>query len=153
MTKEIYTCDGFLDEGLVSHGEELSVYLDRDTHGEHSGINLTTELIGKFSCIVYGDKFYGHYTKGVELFVFPKLKLKLYFYHDLDLMRVLSGACMTDKVIEVCFDRTVLYTDKLSTNNHKMRITELSENQTDINSNKSFHYVGEKYISVTLELA
>ena len=152
MTKEIYTCDGFLDEGLVSHGEELSVHLERYEHGKSTGINRETELLCNIRSSLDEETFNIH-AASVRICVYPKLKLNLKFYYRLDLMRALSGVCMADKKISLLVDRDVHYGKRPCSSRHKMKITELNEHQTDIVGRNSFRDVGKKYIHVTLELA
>ena len=140
-------CDGFISESHKAQGEYFSVSLDRK---DYSGINAESEMICQIEFFIGGCK-YSYQAKTVELFIVPNIKLKLCFYRDYSLIKELAAMC--DEALTLTVYSDAHFEDSRGMTNHAMKMTELSDCQTDINKNKSLHYVGEEYIYLTLEAA
>tara|TARA_R110002012_G_scaffold167490_1_gene330949 strand:- start:66 stop:527 length:462 start_codon:yes stop_codon:yes gene_type:complete len=140
-------CDGFISEDHKAQGEYLSVSLDRK---DYSGIGAESKMICEIEFFIGGRK-YSYQAKTVELFIVPKLKLKLCFYRGYSLIKELAAISMRDEALTLTVYSDAHFEDYCGMTDHAMQMTELSDCQTEINKNKSLHYVGEEYIYLTLE--
>lgn len=140
-------CDGFISEDHKVQSEYFSISLERK---DYSGIGAESKMVCEIEFFIGGSK-YSYQAKTVELCIAPKLKLKLSFYHDFSLIKELAAMCTNDEALKLTVHSDAHYEDFRGMTYHAMKMTELSDCQTEINKNKSLHYVGERYIYLTLE--
>ena len=140
-------CNGFISESHKVQGEYFSISLDSK---DYSGVSAKSKMVCEIEFFISGSKC-RYQAKTVELCIAPKLKLKLSFYHDSLLIKELAAMCTNDEALKLTVYSDAHYEDFCGMTYHAMKMTELSDCQTEINKNKSLHYVGERYIYITLE--